>query len=93
MVRITPNPSSPHRVLTPRIVLGLVIGAIFVQYASWRWIFWFLAILAIPAATLCLLLIPAQEGKKDEKANFDFIGVSTLTGEQNLFLESRFILT
>lgn len=42
-------------------VLGLIIGAIFVQYASWSWVFWFVAMVAFPIAIICFLLVPPQE--------------------------------
>ncbi|THG93065.1 hypothetical protein EW026_g8063, partial [Hermanssonia centrifuga] len=41
-------------------VLGLMIGAIFVKCASWRWIFWFLAILSIPIALRSAFLASAK---------------------------------
>ena len=34
------------------VVLGLIIGAIFVQFANWAWGFWFVAMLAIPIGAL-----------------------------------------
>ena len=41
--------------------LGLIIGAVFVQYASWSWVFWFVALVCMPIASLCVFLIPKQE--------------------------------
>ena len=41
-----------------RVVLGLLIGAILVKVSSWRWIFWFIAIVALPIAVLSAVLIP-----------------------------------
>jgi MFS family permease len=38
--------------------LGLVIGAIFTQLVSWRWIFFFNAIVSLPTAIACLFLVP-----------------------------------
>jgi MFS family permease len=59
-----------------------MVGAIFVQYASWRWIFWLIAIIALPIAAACIYLIPATPSRDDSKVSqLDFVGVSTLTGE------------
>ncbi|EIN04998.1 MFS general substrate transporter, partial [Punctularia strigosozonata HHB-11173 SS5] len=68
-------------------VLGLVIGAIFVQYTSWPWVFWFVAIVALPLAGLCVFLIPKQEERYGEEPmsssakfkSLDSVGVSLLT--------------
>ena len=70
------------------VVLGLIIGAIFVQFASWSWVFWFVALVCMPIATLCIFLIPKQESHPDDVAarngarwkSLDIIGVSILTG-------------
>lgn len=71
------------------IVLGLIIGAIFVQWATWSWVFWFVACVCMPIATLCIFLIPKQEPKVDDIAirggarwkSLDIMGVSILTGQ------------
>ncbi|PSR75588.1 hypothetical protein PHLCEN_2v9068 [Hermanssonia centrifuga] len=47
-------------------VLGLMIGAIFVKCASWRWIFWFLAILSIPIALISAFLLPRQKSSAED---------------------------
>ena len=63
-------------------VLGLIIGAILVQYADWRWVFWFATLVAIPVSILSLMLIPAQQKTKYESSKMqglDIIGVSILT--------------
>ncbi|KZT01861.1 MFS general substrate transporter [Laetiporus sulphureus 93-53] len=71
-------------------VLGLIIGAIFVQYASWSWVFWFVAMVAFPIAIICLVLVPPQEenihieGKKWK--SLDLGGVSVLTAALILFI-------
>ena len=69
-------------------VSGLIIGAIFVQYASWSWIFWLNTILAIPIATTCLFLIPSPEHVDDplKAKRVDVIGVSMLTSAFILFI-------
>ncbi|KAI9059413.1 MFS general substrate transporter [Trametes sanguinea] len=75
-------------------VLGLIIGAIFVQYASWSWVFWFVALVALPIAVACIFLIPAQEPRLEDLASrrearwksLDIIGVSILTAALILFV-------
>ncbi len=69
-------------------MLGLIIGAIFVQFASWSWVFWFVALVCMPIAAVCVVLIPKQEPRMDDIAarggarwkSLDIIGVSILTG-------------
>lgn len=64
------------------IVLGTIVGAILVEYASWRWIFWLIAIIAVPIAILCVVLIPqTPRNEENKKSTFDFVGVFLLTGE------------
>jgi MFS family permease len=68
------------------VVLGTIIGAILVQYASWRWIFWLIAMLSIPAATACIFLIPKSSGRKDAKASqLDVLGIFILIGMSTLW--------
>lgn len=70
------------------VVLGLIIGAIFVQFASWSWVFWFVALVCMPIATVCIFLIPAQEPRLEDLGprqharwkSLDLGGVSILTG-------------
>ena len=72
-------------------VLGLIIGAIFVQFASWSWVFWFVALVCAPIALSCIFLIPKQEPRLDEAGrkrharwkSLDLGGVSILTGESS----------
>ncbi|KAI0366484.1 MFS general substrate transporter [Pilatotrama ljubarskyi] len=74
-------------------VLGLTIGAIFVQFASWSWVFWFVALIALPIAASCILLIPTQEPRLEDVdrkearwRSLDIIGVSILTAALILFI-------
>jgi len=71
-------------------VLGLIIGAIFVQYANWSWVFWFVAMVAFPIAGICLLLVPSQEEKVNIEGkkwkSLDMGGVSILTVALILFI-------
>ncbi|OBZ72813.1 putative MFS-type transporter EfpA [Grifola frondosa] len=74
-------------------VLGLIIGAIFVEFASWSWVFWFVALVAVPIAGICILLIPAQEPRLGDVSlrgakwkSLDIVGVSILTAALILFI-------
>jgi MFS family permease len=74
-------------------VLGLIIGAIFVQYASWRWVFWFVTLIALPVAGLCAWLVPPQvltenriQPSKEKIRRLDIFGVSLLTVALILFI-------
>ena len=73
-------------------VFGTMISAVFVEFATYRWIFWFTTVIAVPAALFCVVLIPSQEKRrvpdvdavKARLANLrrlDLVGVSVLTGE------------
>ncbi|KZV98383.1 MFS general substrate transporter [Exidia glandulosa HHB12029] len=63
-------------------VLGLIIGAIFIEYASWPWLFWLAALIATPIAFVCIVLVPAQPPVTREEnkiALLDLPGISILT--------------
>ena len=71
------------------VVIGLLTGAVFVKLASWRWIFWFIAIIALPIAVLSAIFVPQQNGPGNpirqptflQKLNsLDLGGISLLTG-------------
>ena len=73
-------------------VLGLIIGAIFVQYANWSWVFWFVAIVAALITVMCIILVPPQEPKVRPASagprwhSLDLVGVSILTAALILFI-------
>ncbi|KAH8834317.1 major facilitator superfamily domain-containing protein [Flagelloscypha sp. PMI_526] len=73
-------------------ILGLIIGALFTQYASWRWLFWFATILALPSIITGVVMIPAQTVTGSELSlatrfkRMDFPGVATLTIAIILFI-------
>ncbi|KAF8599786.1 MFS general substrate transporter [Ceratobasidium sp. AG-I] len=68
-------------------VLGTLVGAILVQYASWRWVFWFIALIALPIAASCVYLIPKTPSHEGTKASqLDFVGVSALITAIILFI-------
>ncbi|KAI0073355.1 MFS general substrate transporter [Panus rudis PR-1116 ss-1] len=74
-------------------VLGLTIGAIFIQFATWSWVFWFVALIALPIAATCMWLIPPQiKQDEDDKPlaakwkSLDLVGISILTAALILFI-------
>ena len=76
-------------------VLGLIIGALFTQFVSWRWVFWFNSCAAIPISLACVLLIPASGSahhvSSDESwvsriKRLDIIDVTGLTVAVLLFI-------
>ncbi|KIK95726.1 hypothetical protein PAXRUDRAFT_826748 [Paxillus rubicundulus Ve08.2h10] len=75
-------------------VLGLFIGAVFVQWASYHWVFWFVGIVGIPIALLCMFIIPPEISKSADYPDaglakwrrLDLIGVSLLTVAIILFI-------
>ena len=69
------------------VALGLIIGAIFVEFANWSWAFWFVAIVSIPIGLLCTFLVPnpvrsvnINDTGKARWKTLDLVGVSILTG-------------
>ncbi|KAF9220638.1 MFS general substrate transporter [Gyrodon lividus] len=75
-------------------VLGLLIGAFFVQWASFHWVFWFVGLVAMPVALGCLFIIPPEVAKSADEPDtriakwksLDLIGVSLLTVALILFI-------
>ena len=68
-------------------VLGLIISAIFVQYTSWRWVFWFPALMTTPIALACVIIVPPQptrargiQSQVSKLKSLDLVGMSLLTG-------------
>ncbi|GJE93570.1 MFS general substrate transporter [Phanerochaete sordida] len=98
LVEVFPDPNEQSRAIgvfggcgAIGNVLGLIIGAIFVQFASWPWVFWFVAILAIPIGGLCMWLAPTPHRGIDEPQSqrwkqLDLGGVSILTAALILFI-------
>lgn len=69
------------------IVFGLVIGALFVSFATWQWIFYFIAIVAITEAILVYCLCfqvhrpktsPVEQIRRLKR--LDIFGVACFTG-------------
>ncbi|KAG1841900.1 major facilitator superfamily domain-containing protein [Suillus subalutaceus] len=75
-------------------VLGLMIGAMFAEWASYHWVFWFTAIVAVPVALTCVFIIPPEISKTTDNLepaaakwkSLDLIGVSILAVALILFI-------
>ncbi|KAG1796351.1 major facilitator superfamily domain-containing protein [Suillus plorans] len=75
-------------------VLGLIIGAMLVQWTSYHWAFWFIAIVAVPAALACVFIIPPEisntknnlEPGAAKWKSLDLLGVTILTVALILFI-------
>ncbi|KAH0835604.1 major facilitator superfamily domain-containing protein [Lanmaoa asiatica] len=73
-------------------MLGLFVGAVLVQYASYHWVFWFVAIVAVPVALGSIFIIPPEVAtSKDQPdtcntkwTSLDLIGITILTGVPHL---------
>jgi predicted MFS family arabinose efflux permease len=59
-----------------------------IKWASYHWVFWFVAIVAVPVALSCILVIPPQITKTKDNLepeaakwrSLDLVGVTILTG-------------
>nr|POF01233.1 drug resistance protein [Quercus suber] len=63
-------------------VFGNILGGLVAEYASWKWIFWILAILAAIVTVAGQLVIPrppVQEAESDLKNAVDWVGGTTIT--------------
>ncbi|KAH8804058.1 hypothetical protein DL96DRAFT_1771864 [Flagelloscypha sp. PMI_526] len=66
-------------------ILGLIIGTILTQYASWRWVFWFAMILALPAVVIgaTMILERSVSGFEQSTAtrvkHMDLLDIATVT--------------
>ncbi|RPD57986.1 MFS general substrate transporter [Lentinus tigrinus ALCF2SS1-7] len=79
-------------------VFGTMISAVFVEFANYRWIFWFTTVIAVPAAVSCLFLIPSRDDNSSTGdapligsrlaglKKLDLVGVSILTVALILFI-------
>jgi hypothetical protein len=100
IVQLFPEPASQARAIALfgsagaiGNVLGILIGAVLVQYAGWAWIFWFVAIVGVGIAVISLILIPHVKREKGKNVKFDVPGVSLLTSELHLFPYRNISLT
>lgn len=71
------------------LVFGLLVGALFVEFVSWDWVFFFTAIVSGVVSISFLLLVPnvqrnnIQETRTERILRFkriDLFGVSMMTG-------------
>ncbi|KAG0700177.1 major facilitator superfamily [Suillus ampliporus] len=103
LVKVFPDPLEQARALgffgacsAIASVGGLVIGAMFVQWASYHWVFWFAACVALPVALTSVFIIPSRIGetadtlepKEAKWKNLDLVGVGILTVAFTLFIFS-----
>ncbi|KAG0708281.1 MFS general substrate transporter [Suillus ampliporus] len=71
------------------VVLGLITGALFVEYVSWSWVFWFVSTVILPATLVSAILIPPQTKSVVRGTRFkslDVAGISILTVAVILFI-------
>ena len=80
--------------------MNTMIAAVFIEFASYRWVFFFTTIVGIPASIVCLLLVPRDEGQGQEETvsfkarlqkmkKLDLVGVTLLTGASLTLVWSR----
>ncbi|KAI0049700.1 MFS general substrate transporter [Auriscalpium vulgare] len=69
-------------------VLGIVIGGVFVQWASWRWDYWFTCMMGLPIAIISILITPqsAPRPHKPSWRRLDLGGVVLITAAIILFI-------
>ncbi|KAJ8592752.1 MFS general substrate transporter [Rhizopogon salebrosus TDB-379] len=75
-------------------IFGLLFGAVLIEWASYHWVFWVAAIVAVPVAVACVFIIPPQIAKTAESLepeaakwkSLDLVGVSVLTVALILFI-------
>ncbi|KAI0042849.1 MFS general substrate transporter [Auriscalpium vulgare] len=69
-------------------VMGVVIGGAFIQWASWKWIFYFVCMLGVPMAVFAALFVPpsAPRMHKPSWKRLDLGGVALITTSIVLFV-------
>ncbi|KAI0042428.1 MFS general substrate transporter [Auriscalpium vulgare] len=69
-------------------VLGIVVGGVFIQWASWKWIFYFTCMLGVPVAIFAALFVPpsAPRAHKPSWKRLDLGGVTLITTSIVLFV-------
>ncbi|KIK37511.1 hypothetical protein CY34DRAFT_15658 [Suillus luteus UH-Slu-Lm8-n1] len=75
---------------------GVLVGAFFVQWASYHWVFWFVSCVAFPVALICMFIVPSQIGEtadslepnKAKWKTLDLVGIVILTVAFILFIFS-----
>ena len=69
-------------------VLGVILGAMLVEWASWRWVFYVVTMMGVPIAIVSIWAVPAG-APHDKTASFrrlDLPGVSLITAAMVLFV-------
>jgi MFS family permease len=92
IVQLFPEPAAQARALALfgtagaiGNILGVLIGALLVEHAGWKWIFWFVAIVGVGVGAVCVVLIPNAKRDRSKKIKFDAPGVTILTGTYTAF--------
>lgn len=74
-------------------VAGLLVGAVFVQFTNWRWVYRCVAIMAIPASLVGVAFIPKRVSTRksggtamERFKTLDIVGVSLVTLAIILFI-------
>ncbi|KAJ7123123.1 major facilitator superfamily domain-containing protein [Mycena epipterygia] len=103
IVHMYPDPADQAKAVTAfggvgaiGIVLGLIIGALFVSYASWPWVFYFSALVSSVIGISAVLLVPnlqrtTTESRAERILRFrrlDLLGVFMFTAASILFIFS-----
>ncbi|KAH9888529.1 MFS general substrate transporter [Cubamyces lactineus] len=65
-------------------VFGTMISAVFIQFASYRWVFFFTTIVGVPASAVCWLLVPEQDRLGVHEKTIGGSGSSFKTWMRNL---------
>ncbi|KAG8820920.1 hypothetical protein FRC17_009983 [Serendipita sp. 399] len=93
IIQLFPNPSSQARAISLfgsagaiGNIMGMLGGAVLVQYAGWEWVYFFVAIIGCGIGIVCFFLIPKASRDKSKKVNFDVAGVTILTVSVILFI-------
>lgn len=73
-------------------VLGIILGGIFVQWATWRWILYFTGIVGLGIAVATILFVPLSAPRKYKPSwkRLDLIGVTLITGKLH-FVDRRYL--
>ncbi|KAF8308262.1 MFS general substrate transporter, partial [Clavulina sp. PMI_390] len=69
-------------------VLGVIIGGAFVQWANWRWILWFIAIVGFLIAAISAVTVPPSPNRRVQPSlkRLDPGGVTMITAALVLFV-------
>ncbi|KAG2144467.1 major facilitator superfamily domain-containing protein [Suillus clintonianus] len=101
LVKIFPDPLEQARAMgffsscgAIANISGVVVGAMFVQWVSYHWVFWFVTCVALPVALVGVFIIPSQIGetadslepKKAKWKTLDLVGIVILTVAFILFI-------